>query len=125
MKTFRVTTKEVHNQDYLVQADSKSDAIAKVSDHEGEIDESSFEYSHMLDQESWWVNEVKVYLINDKAERLSCFVRNDTVTNNQLKFRRNDWMSFSTRVEAQATLDDIIAHCRQQEQAKKLRIEEG
>ena len=67
----------------------------------------------------------RFYIVNDRGERLDCFVRNDTVTANQLKFSKEGWIVFFTREEAQATIDDIVANCRQQQQAKKLRISEG
>ena len=67
----------------------------------------------------------KFYIVNRRGERLDCFVRRDTVTANQLKFSDKSWIFFTTRGEAQATLDDIVAHCRQKQQAKNLRISEG
>lgn len=66
--------------------------------------------------------EKRFFIVNDKRERLSSFERNDLVTKNQLRFRKDCWMFFTTREEAQATLGDIIANCRQQRQAKKLSI---
>lgn len=65
---------------------------------------------------------MKFYIVNPNAEPLSCFLRNNLVTKNQLRFRRRDFMFFNTQKEAQITLDDIIENCKQPLQAKKLRI---
>jgi len=65
---------------------------------------------------------MKFYIINQKAEPLSCFVRNNLVTKYQLRFRKKDCMFFNNHEEAQTTLDDIIANCRQPQQVKKLSI---
>jgi len=54
---YRVTTKEVHNQDYIVEANSPDEAKEIVADGGGNMDESSFCYDYMLEPEYWLVKE--------------------------------------------------------------------
>jgi len=56
-RLFRVEVQEVHTQDYLVRANDEEDAINKVYDGKGQIDESHFEYSHTLDSNLWSAHE--------------------------------------------------------------------
>lgn len=46
---YRVQVREVHIQGYLVLAGSEEEALEKIIQGEGEIDEADFEYSHTLD----------------------------------------------------------------------------
>ena len=52
MKTYKVTIREVFEQDVMVQAVSEADAILRVSDGEGEYDDPP-RYVETLDPESW------------------------------------------------------------------------
>ena len=56
-RPFIVSVKEVHTQEYRVSAKTAKEAISMVVEGEGEIDESSFEYSHTLPADSWTVRE--------------------------------------------------------------------
>ena len=53
MNTYRVQVREVHIQGYLIKADSPEHAINLIRDGRGEMDEQHFEYSHMLDPDTW------------------------------------------------------------------------
>jgi hypothetical protein len=57
---FRVCVREVHIQGYVVEAASPDEAIGKVADGEGEMDEGHFEYSHTLDTDYWTAYEDRV-----------------------------------------------------------------
>ena len=60
MPKYEVRVKEVHIQPYFVEAESEQEAIKVVEDGGGEIDESGFEYSCMLDSDEW-----NVFLVTD------------------------------------------------------------
>jgi len=60
MKTYRVHAKEIHIQGYLVKAENPEQAIQIVCNCGGEIDEGDFVYSHMLEPETWTVEEEKL-----------------------------------------------------------------
>ena len=57
MKTFEVIVREVHTQSYLIQAENEEQAADLIEEGGGEIIESSFAYSHMLDKDTWEVME--------------------------------------------------------------------
>ena len=51
--------------------------------------------------------KTKYFLVNKYLQPLSSFDDNNTVTNNQLKFRTRDCITFRSKKEAQARLDYI------------------
>lgn len=57
MKSFIVFRREVWTQGVRVQATDQQEAIRKAADCDGDVMESIFEYSHMLDPETWTVEE--------------------------------------------------------------------
>jgi hypothetical protein len=59
IKKFTVTTKEIYDQSYIVKANNKDDAIKKVKDGDGEIDEASFEYNRIMSSRFWTVEVTK------------------------------------------------------------------
>ena len=59
MMKYRVEVREVHIQGYIIEADNPEHAKDLISNGEGEIDELSFEYSHMEDPDTWTVQEIE------------------------------------------------------------------
>jgi len=57
MPKFVVKVREIHYQDYAVEAESAEDAKAAVAACEGEAVENTLEYSHIDDDMSAWVVE--------------------------------------------------------------------
>ena len=57
MKTYKVTVREIAEQDILVQANSEDDAIMAVREGEGNYD-GSIKYTEVLDPESWSIEEM-------------------------------------------------------------------
>ena len=53
MAKYRVTVKEIHNQDYIVDAGTREQAKEFVADGGGDMDESSFSYNSTLNPEHW------------------------------------------------------------------------
>lgn len=56
-KVFIVAVREVHVQDYKVEAETKEEAIQKINNCEGEVLEGRMEYSHALESDTWTVSE--------------------------------------------------------------------
>lgn len=65
---------------------------------------------------------MKYYIVNKRMEPLSCFVSNNFTTKHQLRFRTKDCMFFNSEIEAQTMLNHITENCRQQKEARSLRI---
>lgn len=66
----------------------------------------------------------KMFIIVDENEnKLSGFYPND-LPRNQLKFRHNDWYSYSTEKEAKEHLKYIHQNCKMPIKKNKLRIKE-
>ena len=61
MKTFAVEVKEVWSQVYHVEANTPEEAIRRVAEGQGKIQEQEFEFSDTLDSEYWQVCEMKDY----------------------------------------------------------------
>lgn len=59
LKKFKVVVREVHTQEYTVEAENKEAAIKVVLDGGGKIDESAFEYSHTLPPNTWTAEEIE------------------------------------------------------------------
>ena len=55
MPEYIVKVREVHVMDVVIEADSKEEAIAAVTDGDGEYQDDSLEYSHTLEAEDWTV----------------------------------------------------------------------
>ncbi len=53
MARYRVTVKEIHNQDYIVDAGTKEQAKEFVADGGGDMDEGSFGYHSTMHPEHW------------------------------------------------------------------------
>ena len=64
----------------------------------------------------------KYYIVNLQGQPLSCFLDNDLVTKNQLRYRKRDCMFFRTLSDAEKTIKRIRLNCKQKKQAMKLRI---
>jgi len=56
MKKYIVGIKEVHIQEYEIEAKNEQDAKERAG-MEGELLEDCFEYSHSLESETWTVKE--------------------------------------------------------------------
>ena len=54
---FRVTVKEIHSQDYIVEANSKEEAKGIIENGGGEMDEGSFCYDYTLESDYWTIIE--------------------------------------------------------------------
>ena len=54
---YSVQVKEVHNAEYIVEADSPEEAKAKAQEEMNEGDLPELIYSHTLDQSLWDVHE--------------------------------------------------------------------
>ncbi len=66
--------------------------------------------------------KVSYYIINQSRQPLSSFDFNNTVTKQQLKFRKRDCTSFQNRAEAEQYLVYIKKECRQRAQANCLKV---
>jgi len=53
MARYRVTVREIHNQDYIVDAGTKKQAKQFIADGGGDIDEGSFCYNSTMNPEHW------------------------------------------------------------------------
>jgi hypothetical protein len=53
MARYRVTVREIHNQDYIVDAGTREQAKQLVAAGGGDMDESSFSYNSTLNPEYW------------------------------------------------------------------------
>jgi hypothetical protein len=56
-KTFLVSVREVHVQQFRVEAETENEALIKVSSGDGECLDNALEYSHSLDTDTWTVEE--------------------------------------------------------------------
>jgi hypothetical protein len=54
---FVVEQREVHIQGVLIEAKDEAEAIERVSRAEGEYLDATFEYSHMLDTDTWTIRK--------------------------------------------------------------------
>ena len=61
-------------------------------------------------------------IVNERSYPLSSFYANDCVTAHQLKFRKRDYMTFSTHKEAEDYLVYVQERCKQKAEAHRLRI---
>lgn len=50
---YRIQVREVWIQGIEVEASNLQEAIEKIKDGDGDIDENDFEYSHTLDPDTW------------------------------------------------------------------------
>lgn len=55
MPTFVVTTREVHKQDVVINADNEWDAIKRVENGEGNT--MTTEYDYTLESDTWGVTQ--------------------------------------------------------------------
>jgi len=55
MPKFNVYVREVHVQKFEVEAESAGEAVAKISEGDGDIVDNALEYSHCLDKNTWEV----------------------------------------------------------------------
>lgn len=56
-RKYRVTVREVHTVDHLIEASSPEEAIHLVALDQGTVDEGSYDFSHQLDCDHWTVVE--------------------------------------------------------------------
>lgn len=55
MTEYRIFVREVHIQEYTIEANNEQQAIDMVQDGQGYLDEQGFEYSHTLDTSLWTI----------------------------------------------------------------------
>ena len=111
MKTFEVKVREVHIQPYLIQAEDEEHAKDLIEEGGGEIIEDGFEYSHMMDKDTWEVMETdekmsdsttqkRVYLVmeteRDDNGWIPCFA-----IDNESGYYRTNWRWDCTFEEAE------------------------
>lgn len=68
---YRITVKEVHNQEVWIEAENRDDAIMKVREAEGEDFDNGPQYDHTLDFEEWLAVEETDQRVIDEFRRWS------------------------------------------------------